>query len=132
MHTLLVYLTDVVKIDRSIITDGFYASTDNSPQEYLCNKVGPLEFRTMFADWAAHHTASMDYISREQWERALLEISLAGDWSIYRPSVWSGQDQGTPWEDVCSELIYSRLQSDYQHLFRPQGNPWEGVCSELF
>ena len=89
MHTLLVYLTDVVKIDRSIITDGFYASTDNSPQEYLCNKVGPLEFRTMFADWAAHNTANMDYISREQWERALLEISLAGDWQAFC-LVWTG------------------------------------------
>ena len=37
----------------------------------------------------------MDYLTREQYERGLLEITLAGDWDYYRPSVWYGDSQGT-------------------------------------
>ena len=37
----------------------------------------------------------MDYLTRAQYERGLLEITLAGDWDYYRPSVWSGDSEGT-------------------------------------
>ena len=40
MHTLLFYLTEVKGVDGAIITDGFYANTGLSPQEYIYTKVG--------------------------------------------------------------------------------------------
>ena len=40
MHTLLWYLTNLKGVDRAIITDGFYANTELSPQEYIYTKVG--------------------------------------------------------------------------------------------
>ena len=40
--------------------------------------------RRYFANWAAHNSADMDYLTRDQWERGLLEITLAGDWGYYR------------------------------------------------
>jgi len=95
MHTLLQYLTKVAGVDRSIITDGFYTGTSLSPQEYLVSRVGDQTMRDYFADWAAHTAADMDYLTREQVERAYLEITLAGDWGTFRPSVWGGENEGT-------------------------------------
>ena len=62
--------------------------------------------RSHFADWAAHNSAKMDYLSAEQYERGLLEISLAGDWDYFRPSVWANTDQGTQgdWVRPSQEL----------------------------
>ena len=56
MHMLLMFLTEVKGVERHLITDGFYAMTDLSPQEYLFTKIGPETFRGYFADWAAHNT----------------------------------------------------------------------------
>ena len=93
-------ITFFLGIDRSFITDGFYAMTDLSPQEYLFTKIEPDIFRSHFADWAAHNTAGLDYLTREQVERALLEVSLAGDWDLFRPSVWYSENSGTNGEWV--------------------------------
>ena len=62
--------------------------------------------RSHFADWAAHNSAKMDYLSAEQYERGLLEISLAGSWDYFRPSVWTATDQGTQgnWVRPSQEL----------------------------
>ena len=51
--------------------------------------------RSYFADWAAHNSANMDYISREQYEKGLLELSWSGDMDFFRPSVWEATDKGT-------------------------------------
>ena len=40
MHTLLWFLTNFKGVDRAIITDGFYANTELSPQEYIFTNVG--------------------------------------------------------------------------------------------
>merc|ERR1712055_848503 len=45
MHTLLTYLTEVAGIDRDIVTSGFYANTELSPQEYFVSRVGGEVFR---------------------------------------------------------------------------------------
>ena len=103
MHTLLMFLTEVKGVDRSFITDGFYAMTDLSPQEYLFTKIGPDTFRSHFADWAAHNTIGLDYLMQEQVDRALLEITLAGDWDYFRPSVWYSENSGTNGEWVQPE-----------------------------
>ena len=62
--------------------------------------------RSHFADWAGHNSAKMDYLSAEQYERGLLEITLAGDWDYFRPSVWEATDQGTEgnWVRPSQEL----------------------------
>jgi len=105
MHTLLTYLTEVAGIDRDIVTAGFYANTELSPQEYFVSRVGPEVFRSQFADWAGHNCANMDYLTREQYDRAMLEVTLAGDWSVFRPSVWQAVDQGTDgWLSPPAEL----------------------------
>lgn len=77
LNTWLVYLTDVSKVDPSIITDGFYAGTSMSPQEYHCKRVPTL--RTHFADWAACNAAGLDYggfeyLTSAQRERARQEL----------------------------------------------------------
>jgi len=95
MHTYLRFLTDVMGVDRSILTDGFYAATDMSPQEYIFTLVGPDTMRSHFVDWAAHNSAGLDYLTPEQVQRAMLEIDLAGDWDYFRPSVWQSVNQGT-------------------------------------
>jgi len=95
MHTYLRFLTDVMGVDRSILTDGFYAATDMSPQEYIYTLVGPDTMRSHFVDWAAHNSAGLDYLTPEQVQRAMLEIDLAGDWDYFRPSVWQSVNQGT-------------------------------------
>merc|ERR1712106_935353 len=95
MHTYLMFLTEVAGVERNILTDGFYAQTDLSPQEYFYAKVGAQKMRGIFADWAAHNTGGLDYLTKEQVERGYLEITLAGDWDYYRPYVWSSVDEGT-------------------------------------
>ena len=42
LHSLLLYLTTVEAVDRSILTAGFYTSTSMSPQEYIYTNVGKL------------------------------------------------------------------------------------------
>ena len=48
----------------------------------------------------------MDYLTQEQIDRAYLEISIAGDWNLFRPSVWSSTNGGTDglWVQPKSEL----------------------------
>jgi len=95
MHTYLTYLTEEADVARNILTDGFYADTALTPQEYFFRNVGADKMRGIFADWAAHNTGGMDYLTKEQVERAYLEITLAGDWNYYRPYVWSSVNEGT-------------------------------------
>ena len=91
MHTWLYYLSEVVGIDPDIISDGFYAETNLLPQAYHFDRVGePL--RTYFADWAAHNTGGLDYLTPEQVERAWLEVDLVGDPNNRNPNVIELED----------------------------------------
>ena len=40
LHSLLLYLTTVEAVDRSVLTTGFYSGTSMSPQEYIYTNVG--------------------------------------------------------------------------------------------
>ena len=51
--------------------------------------------RKIFADWAAHNTGGMDYITKLQLQRAYLEITYVKGWDYYHPFVWSSVNQGT-------------------------------------
>jgi hypothetical protein len=78
MGTYLYYLTSVEGVATNLIVDGFYAGTDQSPQEYLFRRVGDL--RSYFANFAAHTLTEIDYVSRAQYDRAMFELEeQAGD-----------------------------------------------------
>ena len=79
MHTYLYYLTQVAQVNPDIITGGFYAELDISPQQYHYDEIGGDLLRTYFADWAAANTRDFDYLTPQQWGRALQEVELAGD-----------------------------------------------------
>jgi len=79
MHTLLYYLVQEESVDPAIITNGFYAGTELSPQEYLAQQIGSEAFRTMFANWAARNTGGLDYLTPEQVQRAIDEAEWVGD-----------------------------------------------------
>ena len=51
--------------------------------------------RSHYSDWAAHNSADIDYISREQYKEAMRIFPAWLGWDYYRPSVWSATDQGT-------------------------------------
>ena len=79
MHTLLYYLVQDADVDAENITNGFYAGTDLSPQEYLSQRIGAAAFKSKFADWAARNTGGLDYLTPEQVERAIAEAQWVGD-----------------------------------------------------
>ena len=79
MHTYLFYLTNVAGVDAELITNGFYAKTELSPQAYHIEKIGGESLRGYFADWAAHNTGGFDYLAKKQWERAQTELEYVAD-----------------------------------------------------
>ena len=87
MHTYLYYLAEYAQVSGDIISGGFYANTSLLPQNYHYTNIGGDNLRGYFADWAAHNTAEIDYLSREQYDRALLEVELAGDVNNAHPYV---------------------------------------------
>ena len=48
MHTYLRFLTEVMGVERSFMTDRFYASTEMSPKEYIYSLVGSETMRSHF------------------------------------------------------------------------------------
>ena len=72
MGTYLYYLTSVEGVATDLIVDGFYARTNQSPQEYLYRRVDGL--RGYFANFAAHTLTEIDYVSRAQYERSMFEL----------------------------------------------------------
>ena len=87
MHTYLYYLTAVAGVDSEIISGGFYAQTDLSPQAYHFDNVGGDILRSHFADWAARNTGGLDYLTDAQVARAWLEVDLVGDPNNRHPLV---------------------------------------------
>ena len=93
MHTYLFYLTSVAGVDPEIITGGFYAGTDLSPQAYHFELVGGDLLRSHFADWAAHNTGGLDYLTDAQVDRAWLEVDWVGDPDNRHPTVGEFTDE---------------------------------------
>ncbi|MEM1338068.1 MAG: hypothetical protein AAF634_15275 [Bacteroidota bacterium] len=87
MHLLLYYLTEQRAVAPNSITDGFYTNTTLSPQEYLYTRIGGENFRNFFADWTARNSGGFDYISELQFNRAVVEMGLAGDPNNSNPYV---------------------------------------------
>ena len=95
MHTYLFYLTEFAGVDRDVITTGFYANVQASPQEYHGQQIGLDALRSIFADWAAHNTNDFDYLTPEQVARARQEVMWAGDPNNSHPTVAEYVDAGT-------------------------------------
>ena len=94
MHAYLYFLTEVSGVDPEIISGGFYAETELSPQEYHFENIGGDTIREYFADWAAHNTGGLDYLSPEQVERAWQEVEMVGDPNNRHPLVGEWSDTG--------------------------------------
>ena len=95
MHTYLFYLTEVVGLDRDLITSGFYGKVAVSPQQFHYEGAGADELRGIFADWAAHNTADFDYLTPAQVERARAEVEFVGDPNNINPHVAELVDAGS-------------------------------------
>ena len=94
MHAYLYFLTEVSGVDPEIISGGFYAQTDLRPQEYHFENIGGDTLRGYFADWAAHNTGGLDYLSPAQVERAWQEVEWVGDPNNRNPLVAEWTDSG--------------------------------------
>lgn len=93
LNTWLHYLTTTGGAPVSVLVDGYNAGTSQLPQEYLHGRVPGLG--AIFADWAAQNTADMAYLTRPQWDRALLELANVGDPADINPTVLHLVDVGT-------------------------------------
>ena len=79
MQIFLYYLTEQYSLEDTIISKGFYTNNTQSPQEYLSNHIGDMNFKKVFTDWSMHNVAGFDYIQQEQWEKAWIEFEFYGD-----------------------------------------------------
>ena len=95
MSDFLYFMTDFRGVSPSVVTSGFYSNLTVSPQEYMFSELGGPTMREYFADWAAHNSAYYDYITREQWERALVELDGVGDSTDIHNVVATFTDAGT-------------------------------------
>ena len=95
MHTFLTYLTEEAGVEKNIVTGRFSSNIALSPQEYLYKRIGANNMRQIFADWAAHNTGGMDYITKEQLQVAFQWITSVKGWDFYHPFVWSSVNKGT-------------------------------------
>lgn len=93
MNSYLYYLTEVEEVPARYVMAGFYANTSQSPQEYLYRNIADL--RTYFGNWAAHNAADFDYMTRAQWNRAVLELENYGQPDDINPYVATYTDSGT-------------------------------------
>ena len=113
MHTYLYFMTEVCGLKKSLLTSGFYERTKLLPQEYFYVHGGSEMTRTCFANWAAQNTAKMAYLTRAQYKRGILEITLAGtyDPEFYVPYAWEMAD---------TDLSKDQLATP-EERYRPRG-----------
>ena len=116
MHTLLYYLVDVARVSPELMTNGFYAGTDMRPQEYLYNQIGNETFREYFADWAAHNTGGLDYLTPEQVERAIQEHKYYGDPETSHPYITTISDA-----DINDSWSFNPCKTTESDCFAPRG-----------
>ncbi len=95
MNILINYLTDVRDISPEIIVGGFFAETNDLPQEYLYKNIGPDTFSELYADWAAHNVGGFEHFTPGVEARALVEIRNYGDMADTHPIVETYENGGT-------------------------------------
>ena len=95
MNILLFYLTEVGKVPREKMANGFYAETSELPQEYLYNQIGGSKMCDLYADWAVHTTADFDYLTPAQVKRLRREYETYGTPDDGHPIVKTYDNSGT-------------------------------------
>ncbi len=80
MSTFFYYLTNVVDIPETDISEIFYSGTTINPQEYLFNLLGDSLFRKYFIDCAAHMHNNFDFLTPTQANNA------RNEWNDYAES----------------------------------------------
>jgi len=144
MHTLLFYITEVFKIDRDVLTSGFYSNVDILPQEYIYKQAGGRKFRTAFADWAAHNVADFDYLTRAQVQIARAITEYVGDKNNFRPYVKVYTGNNIPVKNVSPSgsllprgwsynvvKVNNLLHSTYKFIIKGEKFGSEGALSRL-
>ncbi len=79
MHTWLHFMTAEGGVPSAVVSDGYYAGTDLSPQRYHVEHVGLDPLRRIFADWAARNTGGLDYLSPGQAANIWHGVNAVGD-----------------------------------------------------
>lgn len=100
MNILINYLTDVRGISPEIIVGGFFAETEELPQEYLYKHIGPEAFSELFADFAAHNVGGFEFFPPGVDERSYLELKNYGDLNDVHPIVDTFVNEGSNGEWV--------------------------------
>jgi hypothetical protein len=95
MHIFLNYLTDVRKVPKAQIVEGFYAKTSLLPQEYLSRQLGAAEFARLYADFAAHNVSGFPDFPAGTEARAAVELKNYGDAKDVHPIVQTYANEGT-------------------------------------
>ena len=79
LGTFLYYLTNVAGIPDTVLSATFYSGTNFTPQEYLYNQIGAVDWRNYFIDGAAHMTNNFDFIAPSKVTEAILEWETYAD-----------------------------------------------------
>ncbi len=95
MNILINYLTDVRGISSEIIVGGFFAETEELPQEYLYKRIGPETFEELYADWAAHNVGGFEHFPPGTEKRTYDELKTYGDLNDVHPIVETYENGGT-------------------------------------
>jgi len=95
IHGFLNYLTDVCQVSPGVILDGFYAETQELPQEYMYNQIGAAKFAGYFADHAAHNVCGYPHFPAGVEERAAKELKDYGTPSDFHAIVHTYTNAGT-------------------------------------
>lgn len=95
MNILLYYLTEVGKVEREIMANGFFVGTDELPQEYMYNQIGPKKMCDLYADWAVHSAAGFDYMTPATAKRLAKEYATYGTPDDAHPIVKTFDNCGT-------------------------------------
>lgn len=95
MNLLLYYLTEIGKVSRDIMANGFYANTTELPQQYLYNQIGGAKMCDLYADWAVHTAADFDYLTPATVKRLKKEFATYGTPSDVHSIVKTYDNSGT-------------------------------------
>lgn len=95
MNIFVNYLTEVRDIPKETIVGGFFAHTEQLPQEYLYKLIGPNVFSELYADFAAHNVGGFEFFPPGTASRSYEELRNYGDLKDVHPLVETYTNSGT-------------------------------------
>ncbi|MBT5426966.1 MAG: T9SS type A sorting domain-containing protein [Bacteroidetes bacterium] len=103
MNIMINYLTDVRGVSPEIIVGGFFAETNDLPQEYLYKEIGADTFSELFADYAAHNVGGFEHFPVGTEARSYQELKNYGDLNDVHPIVKTFTNEGSNGEWISPE-----------------------------